>query len=78
LSTEEEAYQIVTVPAGAPVELQLSRSGFEQLLQEQGLATVMEELLEAVHHSAAGTTLAAAEMTRQLSIKGDLLQLHHR
>jgi hypothetical protein len=38
----------------------------------------MEELLEAVHHSAAGTTLAAAEMTRQLSIKGDMLQLHQR
>ena len=38
----------------------------------------LEELLEAVHHSAAGTTLAAAEMTRQLGIKRDLLQLHQR
>ena len=38
----------------------------------------LEELLEAVHHSAAGTTLAATEMARQLSLKGDMLQLHQR
>jgi len=38
----------------------------------------LEDLLEAVHHSAAGTTLAAVEMSRQLTIKRDLLQLHQR
>ena len=54
-------------------ELQhLCRGGGAQELQQ------LEELLEAVHHSAAGTTLAATEMARQLSIKSDMLQLHQR
>jgi hypothetical protein len=50
----------------------------EALSKGRGDSWVLEEALEAVHHSAAGTTLAAVEMTRQLHIKRDLLTLHQR
>jgi hypothetical protein len=53
-------------------ELRCLGRGSESRVEE------LEDLLEAVHHSAAGTTLAASEMTRQLGIKRDLLQLHQR
>jgi hypothetical protein len=38
----------------------------------------LELLLESVHHSAAGTTIAATEMSRSLAVKRDILQLQQR
>ena len=70
LSTEEEAYQIVTLPGCAPVELRLSRSSFEQLLQEQGLATVMKELLEAMGAAARRHGLDLSELDAVLPVGG--------
>jgi molecular chaperone DnaK (HSP70) len=70
LSTEEEAYQITTLPSGAPVELRLSRSSFEQLLQEKGLVTVMEELLEAMGAAARRHGLDLSQLDAVLPVGG--------
>lgn len=70
LSIEEEAYQIATLPSGSPVELRLSRSGFEQLLCDQGLATVMEELLESMGAAARRHGLDLSQINAVLPVGG--------
>ncbi len=70
LSIQEEAYQIATLPAGAPVELRLSRSSFEQLLNDQGLATVMEQLLEAMGAAARRHGLELSQLDALLPVGG--------
>ncbi len=70
LSTEEEAYRIVTLPSGAPVELRLSRSRFEQLLHDQGLATVIGELLEAMGAAARRHGLDLSQLDAVLPVGG--------
>jgi hypothetical protein len=65
-----------------PYDLRLAAtlSSSEDTKQCRGgeMVEQMEDMLEAIHHSASGTLIAAGEMTRQLGIKRDLLQLQQR
>lgn len=70
LSTQEEARQILTPPSGTPVELQLSRSRLEGLLEEQGLGTVMEQLLEAMGAAARRHGLDLSRLDAVLPVGG--------
>ena len=70
LSTEEEAYEIATLPAGGAVELRLSRSSFEQLLHDQGLARVMGELMESMGAAARRHGLDLSQLDAVLPVGG--------
>jgi len=70
LSLQEEAMQILSSPTGAPVTLRLTRSGFEQVLEEQGLRGVVEGLLEAMRAAARRHGLEVSQLDAVLPVGG--------
>jgi molecular chaperone DnaK (HSP70) len=70
LSLQEEAMQIFSSPTGAPFTLRLTRSGFEQVLEEQGLRGVVEGLLEAMGAAARRHGLEVSQLDAVLPVGG--------
>ena len=71
LSTQEEALALWT-PAGAssPVPLRLERTGFERLLLEQGLLSLLDELLETVLAGARAAGVESEDIDAILPVGG--------
>ena len=70
LSSQEEAMQIVTSPTGVPVTLRLTRSHFEQVMEEQGLRELVQGLFEAMGAAARRHGLEVSQLDAVLPVGG--------
>lgn len=70
LSSQEEAMQIVMSPTGAPVTLRLTRSRFEQVMEEQGLRELVQGLFEAMGAAARRHGLEVSQLDAVLPVGG--------
>jgi molecular chaperone DnaK (HSP70) len=70
LSEQEEALRIVSSPTGVSRELRLSRSGLEQLLEENGLRQVLQGLLDAMGAAARREGFDLARLDAVLAVGG--------
>ncbi|MEB3335423.1 MAG: Hsp70 family protein [Cyanobacteriota bacterium] len=70
LSEKEEALQIVKSPSGLDLELRLSRSGLERLLEENGLRQVLQGLLDAMGAAARREGVDLARLDAVLPVGG--------
>jgi molecular chaperone DnaK (HSP70) len=70
LSEKEEALQIISSPSGVDRELRLSRSGLEQLLEDNGLRQVLQGLLDAMGAAARREGFDLARLDAVLPVGG--------